>query len=70
MSTVDDTSVSGMYVGVSIFWSIQSRKKANIFHKQRLLGDIGLSYISGGLAEWLEDQKIDHIRGVLYHPQT
>ena len=30
----------------------------------------GSSYISGDLAEWLEDQKIDHVRGAPYHPQT
>ena len=28
------------------------------------------AYISGDLAEWLEDQKIDHVRGAPYHPQT
>ena len=28
------------------------------------------SYISGELAEWLEDQQMDHVRGAPYHPQT
>ncbi len=39
-------------------------------HKPRLLSDNGSSYISGELAEWLEDQKMDHVRGAPYHPQT
>ena len=44
--------------------------KANVIHKPRLLSDNGSSYISGDLAEWLEDQNIDHVRGAPYHPQT
>ena len=28
------------------------------------------SYISGELADWLEDQKMEHVRGAPYHPQT
>ncbi len=44
--------------------------EAHIIHKPRLLSDNGSSYISGDLAEWLEDQKMDHIRDAPYHPQT
>ena len=44
--------------------------KAHVIHKPRLLSDNGSSYISGDLAEWLEGQKIDHVRGAPYHPQT
>ena len=44
--------------------------RAEAVHKPRLLSDNGSSYISGDLAEWLEDQKIDHVRGAPYHPQT
>ncbi|WP_282121141.1 IS3 family transposase [Ruegeria atlantica] len=44
--------------------------QATVFHKPRLLSDNGSSYISGELAEWLEDQEIDHVRGAPYHPQT
>ena len=44
--------------------------KAHVAHKPRLLSDNGSSYISGDLAEWLEDQKMDHVRGAPYHPQT
>ena len=36
----------------------------------RLLSDNGSSYISGDLAEWLEDHGMDHVRGAPYHPQT
>ena len=32
-------------------------------HKPRLHSDNGSSYISGDLAEWLEDQGMDHVRG-------
>ena len=41
-----------------------------VIQKPRLLSDNGSSYISGDLAEWLEDQKMDHVRGAPYHPQT
>ena len=42
----------------------------NVGHRPRLLSDNGASYISGDLAEWLDDRKIEHIRGAPYHPQT
>ena len=41
-----------------------------VAHKPRLLSDNGSSYISGDLADWLEDQGMDHVRGAPYHPQT
>ncbi|WP_430447931.1 IS3 family transposase [Rhodophyticola sp.] len=44
--------------------------KATVLHKPRLLSDNGSSYISGELADWLEDQQMDHVRGAPYHPQT
>ena len=43
---------------------------ANVVDKPRLLSDNGSSYISGDLADWLEDQGMDHVRGAPYHPQT
>ena len=43
---------------------------AKVIHKPRLLSDNGSSYISGDLADWLEDQGMDHVRGAPYHPQT
>jgi putative transposase len=42
----------------------------NVAHRPRLLSDNGASYISGDLAEWLDDKKIEHIRAAPYHPQT
>ena len=44
--------------------------QATVLHKPRLLSDNGSSYISGELADWLEGQKMDHVRGAPYHPQT
>jgi len=44
--------------------------RPTVLHKPRLLSDNGSSYISGELADWLEDQKMDHVRGAPYHPQT
>ncbi|MBL3705701.1 DDE-type integrase/transposase/recombinase [Sulfitobacter sp. BDSS02] len=44
--------------------------QAKVLHKPRLLSDNGSSYISGELADWLEDRQMDHVRGAPYHPQT
>jgi len=44
--------------------------QVHVVHRPRLLSDNGSSYISGDLAEWLSDHKIEHIRGAPYHPQT
>ena len=44
--------------------------RANVVHKPRLLSDNGSSYVSGDLAEWLEDHGMGHVRGAPYHPQT
>ncbi len=44
--------------------------QVTVRHKPRLLSDNGASYISGELAEWLNDQGMDHVRGAPYHPQT
>jgi len=43
---------------------------AKVRHKPRLLSDNGSSYVSGDLAEWLEEQGMDHVRGAPNHPQT
>ena len=34
---------------------------AKVIHKPRLLSDNGSSYISGDLAEWLDDHGMDHV---------
>jgi putative transposase len=44
--------------------------QAVVHHKLRLLSDSGSCYISGDLVEWLEGQKMKHIRGAPFHPQT
>ncbi|WP_420875278.1 IS3 family transposase [Paremcibacter congregatus] len=44
--------------------------QVNVVHKPRLLSDNGASYISGELADWLEDKNMQHTRGAPYHPQT
>ena len=44
--------------------------EAKVVHKPRLLSDNGSSYISGDLAEWLENKGMEHVRGAPYHPQT
>ena len=38
--------------------------------KPRLLSDNGPSYIAGELAEYIEAQKMSHMRGAPFHPQT
>ena len=44
--------------------------QVHVAHKPRLLSDNGSSYVSGELADWLDDKGMDHVRGAPYHPQT
>lgn len=44
--------------------------RVEVAHRPRLLTDNGSSYISGDLAEWLDDRGMGHIRGAPHHPQT
>ena len=44
--------------------------QATVLHKPRLLSENGASYISGELADWIEDHQMEHVRGAPYHPQT
>ncbi len=44
--------------------------QVNVVHKPRLLSDNGASYVSGELADWLNDKEMTHVRGAPYHPQT
>ena len=39
-------------------------------HRPRLLSDNGPCYIAGELAQWLDKQAMDHVRGAPCHPQT
>lgn len=43
---------------------------ARVAHKPRLLSDNGSSYVSTELAEWLDGNGMDHVRGAPNHPQT
>jgi transposase InsO family protein len=45
-------------------------EEARVAHRPRLLSDNGSSYIAGDLADWLEDKKMQHVRGAPCHPQT
>jgi len=44
--------------------------QVKVRHKPRLLSDNGPCYLSGDLAEYLEEQGMTHSRGKPYHPQT
>lgn len=44
--------------------------QVSVVHKPRLLSDNGASYVSGELADWLNDKEMTHVRDALYHPQT
>jgi transposase InsO family protein len=44
--------------------------QARVIHKPRLLSDNGSSYVSADLAEWLDGNGMDHVRGAPPHPQT
>lgn len=44
--------------------------QAHVVHKPRLLSDNGASYISGELADYIKDNRMSHVRGAPYHPQT
>src|SRR5450631_1241570 len=41
-----------------------------VVHRPRLLSDNGASYVAADLAQWLDRQEIEHVRGAPYHPQT
>ena len=45
-------------------------RSVRVVHKPRLLSDNGSSYVSADLAEWLDEQGMDHVRGAPHHPQT
>jgi transposase InsO family protein len=44
--------------------------QVKVKHKPRLLSENRPSYISNELADYLDQQDINHFRGRLYHPQT
>ena len=46
------------------------KSKNRLQPRGRPYTDNGSSYISGELADWLDDRQMDHVRGAPYHPQT
>ena len=44
--------------------------KMTVVHRPRLLSDNGASYVAQDLAQWLDRQEMEHVRGAPYHPQT
>ena len=44
--------------------------QAHVHHRPRLLSDNGPTYIAGDLAEYIEAQRMSHVRGAPFHPQT
>jgi transposase InsO family protein len=44
--------------------------EAKTTRRLRLLSDNGASYIASDLAKWLDNRKIQHLRGAPYHPMT
>lgn len=43
--------------------------QVNVVHKPRMLSN-GASYISGELAEYINDKGMSHVRGAKYNPQS
>jgi putative transposase len=43
---------------------------ARAVHRPRLLSDNGSSYLSADLAKWLDERRMQHVRGAPYHPMT
>ena len=48
---------------LTLAFEASSCDRAEVVHKPRLLSDNGSSYIAGDLADWLEEQGMDHVRG-------
>jgi len=61
------TDVSGTLDDALRFTGLDTIK---VNHKPRLLSDNGPYYISGELADYLEENGMTHTRGRPYHPQT
>ena len=44
--------------------------QAQVHHRPRLLSDNGPSYIASELADYIKAQRMSHVRGAPFHPQT
>ena len=51
-------------------YRIRAAIRSMSFTNHVWLSDNGSSYVSGDLAEWLQDKGMKHSRGAPYHPQT
>jgi transposase InsO family protein len=56
--------------GFSLALQASELDQADPGRRPRLLSDNGPSYVANDLAEWLEDQGMQHTRGKPYHPMT
>jgi transposase InsO family protein len=54
---------AGDVTDVELALATSGRDQMRVRHKSRLLSDNGPSYIGADLADWLNDRKIEHIRG-------
>jgi putative transposase len=64
MAAEDVTDTLELALAASVCTQVRVR------HRPRRLSDNGPGYIAGDLAKWLEDHRIEHIRGAPCHPQT
>ena len=53
-------------------WTLEASgyDQAHVHNKPRLLSDNGPSYIANQLAQYIEAQKLSHVRGAPFHPQA
>jgi transposase InsO family protein len=54
-------------IGPVLIVFYQGEAQVDVVHKPRLLRDMGSSYVSGDLAEWLQEKGIKHRCGAPYH---
>ena len=66
-TTMSATDVSNT---LEIALQTSGLNQVKVLHRPRLLSDNGPSYLSSDLANWLDHNGIDHIRGRPYHPMT
>ena len=62
--------VGGVAATLDLALAASGLDQAKVVPRPRLLSDNGSSYISAELAEWLDGQDMDHVRGAPYHPMT
>ena len=65
LAAIPDTSISGVRVARELTTLIEQRGKPGM-----IVSDNGPSYIVGELAEYIEAQRMSHVRGAPFHPQT